>query len=64
LVAVAVKLTRAPGQKGLAEADIETPAGKPVFSVIVIEFEVTGLLTGQAIFDVRSQVTTSLLAGV
>jgi hypothetical protein len=64
LVGVAVKVTRAPGQKGLAEADIETPAGKPVFSTIVIELDVTGLLIGHEILEFRSQVTTSLFIGV
>ena len=63
MVAVAVKVTRAPGQKGLAEADIETPAGKPVFSIMVIELDVTGLLIGHEILEFRSQVTTSLLLG-
>jgi hypothetical protein len=63
LVGVAVKVTRAPGQKGLAEAEIDTPAGKPVFSVIVVELDVTGLLIGHEILEFRSQVTRSLLLG-
>jgi len=63
LVGVAVKVTTEPGQKGFADAVIVTPAGKPEFSVIVIEFEVTGLLIGQEILELSSQVTTSLLLG-
>ena len=58
-----MKVTNAPGQKGFADAAIVTPAGKPVFSVMVIELEVTGLLIGHAILEFRSQVTTSLLIG-
>ena len=59
-----MKVIKAPGQNGFDEAAIETPAGKPVFSVMVIELEVTGLLIGQAILEFRSQVTTSLLPGI
>ena len=59
----AVKVTEFPGQNGFEDAEILIPAGRFALTIIVIEFDVAGLPIGQAIFDVRTQETTSPLLG-
>jgi hypothetical protein len=46
-VGVAVNVTRVAAQTGLAEARIDTLTGRFGFTVIVIVFEVAGLIFGQ-----------------
>jgi len=58
-----VKITELPGQNGFVEAVMLIPAGRFALTIIVIEFDVAGLPIGQAIFDVRTQETTSPLLG-
>jgi hypothetical protein len=53
-----------PEQTGLADAVIETLAGRLELTVIVIEFEVAGLPVLHTSLEVRTQVTTSALSGV
>ena len=64
MVAVAVNVTGVPGQTGLAEAAIHILTGRMGFTVMVKAFDVAGLPDGQVAFEVNSQVTMSLLAGV
>jgi hypothetical protein len=45
-------------------ADIETLTGKMGFTVMVMAFEVAGLLVGQVAFDVKTQVMISPFARV
>ena len=63
LTGIAVKVTELPGQNGFVEAEMDIPAGRFAFTTIVIEFDVAGLPTGQAIFDVITQEITSPLFG-
>jgi hypothetical protein len=63
-IGVAVKVMDEPGQKGLDEAAIVIPAGKPVFSIIVIVFDVAGLPSGHAILEFNTQVTKSPFTGL
>ena len=53
-----------PEQTGLAEAAIDTLTGSSGFTVMVTVFEVAGLPVGQVAFEVSTQVTRSILAGV
>ena len=64
LVGVAVKVTEVPAQTGLAEAETETLTGRLGFTVMVTVFDVAGLPVGQVAFEVSTQVTASLFAGV
>jgi hypothetical protein len=64
LVGVAVKMTGAPEQTGLEEADIVTPAERFELTVIVILLDVAGLPVIQAAFEVIIQVTISPFKGV
>jgi hypothetical protein len=64
LFGVAVNETELPGQNGLDEAVIVIPAGKPVFSTIVIVFDVAGLPSGHAILEFNTQVTKSPFIGL
>lgn len=61
---VAVKVTDDPGQNGFEDAVIETPAGKPLFTTILIWLLVAGLPVEQPILEVRTQVTASLFRGI
>ena len=61
---VAVKVAAVPAQIVLAEGDIEILAGEAAFTNIVTAFDVAGLPLTQLKFEVSTQVTTSLLAGV
>ena len=63
MTGVAVNVTELPGQNGFVEAEMLIPAGRLAFTTIVIEFDVAGFPTGQAIFDVITQETTSPLFG-
>ena len=60
---MAVKITVVPAQTSFDEADIEMLTGRAEFTVILIEFEVAGLLEGQDTSDVNSHVITSLFEG-
>ena len=60
---VARKVILFPGQNGLVDAVIETPAGRLGSSTIVIAFDVAGFPIGQAIFDIITQEITSPLFG-
>ena len=64
MVGVAVNVTLLPWQTGLAEAALATLTAELAFTVMVTEFDVAGLPVIQAAFDVSTQVTASLLAGV
>ena len=59
-----MKLTDVAVHTGLASATIETLTGSTGLTVIVTGVEVAGLPDGQVAFEVRMQVTTSLLTGV
>jgi len=61
---VAVKVTDDPGQKGLLDAEILTPAGKLLLVVIDSVLLVIGLVIGHAILEVNTQDTMSLFAGL
>ena len=61
---VAVNVTSDPGQKGLDDVVIVTPAGRLEFTTIVIEFEVAGFPVVQLSDEVRIQVTISPPAGL
>jgi hypothetical protein len=63
-VGVAVKVTGVAEQTGFAEARIDTLTGRFGFTVIVIVFEVAGLIFGQVAKEVMITVTWSLLTGV
>ena len=64
LTGVAVKVTRAPGQAGLADAAIDTLTGDRGLTAIVILLDVAGDPVAQGAFEVRTQVIRSLLPGV
>jgi hypothetical protein len=59
-----VNITAVPGQNGFGFATMETPAGSPVFPIIVIVFEFAGFPVGHAIDDVITQVTKSPETGL
>ena len=63
-IGMAVKVTDDPGQKGLLDADILTPAGRLLFCIIVILMLDAGLLDVQGSDDVRIQLTWSPFAGL
>jgi hypothetical protein len=64
LAGVAVKWTGVPAQEGFCDALIVTLTGRFGLTVIVMEFEVAGLLEIQAVNEeVRMQLTTSPLFG-
>lgn len=62
MVGVAVKVTLVPEQIVVAEAEMLTLTGKFGLTVILTGFDVAGLPVAQVAFEVRTQVTTSLLA--
>jgi hypothetical protein len=57
-------VTDDPGQKGLEDAVIETPAGRLLFSIIVIVLLRAGLPDVQVADEVRTQETRSPFAGI
>jgi hypothetical protein len=59
-----VNVTDDPGQKGLLDAVMLTPAGRLIFSTIVILMLDAGLLDVQSSEDVRMHCTWSLLTGL
>ena len=59
-----MKVTDDPGQKGLLDDEMLTPAGKLLFIVINSVLLVIGLLIGHAILEVNTQDTMSLFAGL
>ena len=61
---MAVKVTEAPWQTGLAEDATETLTGNPGLTVMSIWFETAGSPVLQVSEDVRTHVTWSLFAGV
>ena len=61
---MAVNVTKVDGQTGFAEAAIEMLTGRFGLTVIVTVLEVAGVPVAQVAFEVRTQVTASLLAGV
>jgi hypothetical protein len=63
-IGVALNVTGDPGQKGFCDAVMVTPAGRFELTIIVIEFDVAGLPSGQATLDVKIQVTKSPLDGL
>ena len=63
-VGVAVKVTDDPGQKGLEDAVILTPAGKLLLIVINSVLLVTGFVIGHATLEVNIQDTKSPFTGL
>ena len=61
---MAVNVTKVDGQTGFAEAAIEMLTGRFGLTVIVTVLEVAGLPVAQVAFEVMTQVTASLFAGV
>jgi hypothetical protein len=61
---VAVKVTEVPEQTGLEAAAIVTLAGRFELTVIVTVLDVAGLPVTHAAFEVSTQLTASLFAGV
>ena len=60
---VAMKVTADPGQKGLADAVIEIPAGRLAFTARVTAPELAGFPNGHNTIEVRVQVIASPLSG-
>ena len=60
---VAVKVTELPVQTGFAEGLTEMLTGSRGFTFMVTVFEVAGLPVAQMAFEVRTQITASLLIG-
>jgi hypothetical protein len=63
-IGVAVKVTGEPGQKGLDDEAIVTPAGRFELTVINSVLLVIGLFMGQGIDDVNTHDTRSPFAGL
>ena len=61
---MAVKVTDDPGQKGLDDAVMLTPAGKLLMIVINSVLLVIGLVIGHAILEFNTQDTMSPLVGL
>ena len=59
-----MKVTDVPGQKGLLDAAMLIPAGRLLFSIIVILMLDAGLLDVHCSDEVRMQETRSLFAGL
>ena len=59
-----MKVTDDPGQKGLLVAEMLTPAGRLLFSTIVIVMLDAGLLDVHCSDEVRIQYIWSLLTGL
>ena len=62
-ITVAVKVTCPPWHTGLAEADMVTLTGVPVFFFIVMAFDVTGFRIAQDRLEVILHVIKSSSAG-
>ena len=63
LTGVAVKVTKVPAQTGFAEGVAVTLTARSGFTFMVTVFEVAGLPVAQMAFEVRTQITASLLIG-
>ena len=62
---VAVKVTELPAQTGFADDVIFTETGNNGFTIIVMVFDVAGLLVvHKGMDEVNTQFTTSLFSGV
>ena len=61
---MAVKVTVAPAQTGLADAEIDTLTGNNGFTVMVTALDVAGFPVVQSALEVRSQVIALLFAGL
>ena len=59
-----MNVTKVDRQTGFAEAAIDMLTGRFGLTVIVTVLEVAGLPVAQVAFEVRTQVTASLFAGV
>ena len=59
-----MNVTEVPEQTGLADGATETLTGSKGFTVIVTGAEVAGLPVIQLAFEVRAQITISLLVGL
>ena len=64
LFGVAVNETELPGQNGLDDAEMVTPAGRFELTIIVIVFDVAGLPSGHAILEFNTQVTKAPFIGL
>jgi hypothetical protein len=64
LIGVAEKVTDDPGQNGLDDATMETPARRLLFWIMVIIFDVAGFPVGQAMLEVRIHNTKSPDTGI
>ena len=66
MVGVAVNVAEEPAHSGFVplERDIETDGARIGFTVMVIEFDVTGFGLAQLAFEVITHVITSLLSNV
>ncbi len=64
MVGVAVNVTDVPEHTGFAEGAMETLTARTGFTVIVTVLDVAGLPVAQVAFNVRTQVTASLLTGI
>ena len=62
-MAVDMKVTEYPGQKGLDDADMIIAAGNAGFTAIVTELDSAGFPEGQRVLEFRVQVIASPLAG-
>ena len=58
-----VKLTRVPGQTGLAEGDMFMLTGARGLTIMVTTFEVAGLPVAQVAFEVSTHVMALPFAG-
>ena len=61
---MAVKVTDVPAQTGLAEALTDTLTGSSGFTVMATTFELAGLPLAQVAFEVNTQVTALVFAGI
>ena len=64
MVGVAVTIMGVPRQTAFADAIMETAAGRVGVTIIVLAFDVAGLLVTQVKLEVSTQVITSLFAGI
>jgi hypothetical protein len=63
LTGEAEKVTLEPEHTGFADAAMETATVNKGLTTMLTVFEVTGFSTGQIAFEVKTQLTASLLTG-